>query len=203
MSAEVVSFLTLLTCFISIFFMFKYYGKVGLFVYTAIVVIASNLQVLRLTQYSFFENPTALGTVAFSTTFAVDNILTEIYGHRVARRNIWLGFFGYLFFICLMKLTTLHPTVYENQCINLHKEICRLFSPSFTIFISSLISYVVCQFLDVGVFSFLKTVTHGKYFAVRSLIAMAFSSFSDNLIFSIFAWIIFAKNPIDWPTVWS
>lgn len=203
MNAEGISILSLLICFMTIFFAFKHYGKVGLFVYSAIIVIVSNLQVLRLTQYCFFTSPVALGTVAFSTTFAVDNILTELYGSKIAKQNVWMSFFGYLFFICLMRLTTMHPIVCETHCINLHDEMRKLFSPSFIIFISSLISYVVCQMFDIFIISFLKRITKGKYLSARSFVAMSSSAFLDNVIFSALAWIVFAEHPIDFSTLWS
>ncbi len=203
MNAEILSFFSLIVCFTSIFFLFCFYGKSGLFVYTSIIAITSNIQVLRLTQYSFMESPVALGTVAFSTIFAVDNILTEFFGAKEARKNVLLSFFCYSMFVCLMRIVVFHPVVQESGCTNLHAEMEALFSPSFVILISSLISYVSCQLFDIGMFSFLKKLTRGKYLGLRALLTMSCSVFLDNAIFSTLAWVVFADNPISWKELWS
>ena len=199
---EILSLCTLIASFIAILIAVRFFGKSGLFVYTAIAVVASNLQVLKLTKYEFIDNPIALGTVIFATVFAVDNILTEYYGAEIATKNVWLSFFGYLFFAIIMEIAVLHPAVDCADCTNLHEEFSLLLSPSIVLLFSSLISYAVGQLSDIFLFATLKRMTRGKYISARAFIAMAASSFLDNCVFSIFAWIIFAKNPVSWKTLW-
>ena len=69
--------------------MLRCFAKSGLIVYSAIATITANIQVVKLTQYTLVNDPVALGTVVFATTFAVDNILTEYYGKNVAQKNIF------------------------------------------------------------------------------------------------------------------
>ena len=71
------------------------------------------------------------------------------------------------------------------------------------IFISSLISFFVGQLSDIFIFSSLKKFFRGKYLEVRSFISMATSTFLDNVVFSLLAWIIFSSNPVSWKTLWS
>lgn len=203
MNAEILSLFSLIICFISILCLIRFFGKSGLFVYSSIAIVVANIQVLKLTQYSFIENPVALGTVVFSTTFAVDNILTEFFGAKEARKNVFLGFLSYLVFSLLMHVAILHPEVSQNECINLYKEMKSLFSPSVIIFISSLIAYLVSQLTDICLFSSLKKTFKGKYFAGRSLLSMIVSTFLDNYTFSILAWIVFAEHPVSWHTLWT
>jgi uncharacterized integral membrane protein (TIGR00697 family) len=181
----------------------RFWGKNGLFAYATVAVIASNIQVLKLTKYSAANDPIALGTVLFSTIFAVDNILTERYGAQTARKCVWMSFFCYLFFTLVMKIAILHPAVNHSECLNLHRELQSVFSPCFRFFISSLISYLFGQLADIFIFSTLKRMTKGKYLSLRSLISMAISAFIDNCVFSILAWIIFADNPISPSSLWK
>jgi uncharacterized integral membrane protein (TIGR00697 family) len=201
--AAQLSLLTLIVCFLTVLMLLKYFGKSGLLVYTATAVAISNIQVLKLTQYRFAEHPVALGTVIFSTIFAVDNILTEYFGPETAKKCVWLSFCSYLFFAIAMRIAVAHPSVQHFECINLHQEMASLFSPSFVILASSLISYVVSQLIDIFVFSKLKKLTKGKYLSCRSLVSMIISVFVDNLTFSVFAWVIFAERPISWPVLWK
>ncbi|MDR2766168.1 MAG: queuosine precursor transporter [Holosporaceae bacterium] len=201
--ADLLSLLTLAVCFIAVLVLLKCFGGSGLLVYAAVAVVVSNLQVLKLTQYAFTEHPVALGTVVFSTIFAVDNILTEYFGKETAKKCVWLSFCAYLFFAVTMKIAVCHPPMPHSECLNLHREMESLFSPSLTILTSSLISYVLSQLIDIFVFSKLKKLTKGKYLSCRSLISMMISAFADNLIFSALAWVVFAECPVSWAVLWK
>ena len=175
---ELLSLLTLVVCFIGIAVFAKYFGESGLYVYSSVSIIAANIQVLKLTKYAFWNEPVALGTVLFSTTFAVDNILTEHYGAASAKRNVWIGFVSYLFFVIVMLIAIQHPTVqYEEDCANLASELAALFTPGVRI---------------------LRSLLDGRYLAFRTCVSMAISSFIDNFVFSLLAWVILAENPVSW-----
>lgn len=200
---ELLSVLTLAFCFISILCAAKFFGKSGLYVYSAIASIASNIQVLKLTQYSALSNPIALGTVLFSTTFAVDNIITEYYGAKYAKKGLYISFFGCLFFTVIMQITILHPIVFSPDLVNLHFEIKKIFSPTIYLFMSSLIAYFVGQWTDIFIYSALKKISGRKYLSARSMVSMTLSTFIDNFFFSFFAWIVFAERPIPLSVFWN
>ncbi|MDR2682064.1 MAG: queuosine precursor transporter [Holosporaceae bacterium] len=200
---ELLSLSTLIVCFSSILVAVKYFGREGLYVYSTVAVIISNIQVLKLTKYTLIDDPVALGTVVFSTTFAVDNILNEYFGEKAAKKGVWISFFGYLLLVILMKIAVYHPQVYHSECINLHYEMKMLFSPTLVLFVASLASYVVSQFTDIFIFSTLKRIFKNKYVSCRSMISMTFSTFVDNCVFSLLAWIVFADNPITLSSLWT
>ena len=200
---ELLSLLTLAICFVTMLCATKFFGKCGLYAYSAIVSIAANIQVLKLTQYSLVSNPVALGTVLFSTTFAVDNILTEYYGKESAKKGLYISFFGYMFFVIVMQITVLHPAVVASNCVNLHSELEKVFSMAPYIFVSSLIAYFSGQRTDIFIYSMLKEIFGAKYLTARSMISMAISAFVDNFVFSFFAWIVFAENPISLSLLWK
>lgn len=200
---ELLSLSTLVVCFFAILFVTKVFGKEGLYAYSTVAIITANIQVLKLTTYSFAPGPVALGTVLFSTTFAVDNILNEYFGAKSAKKSVWISFFMYAFFMILMKIVILHPVVQHVECVNLHDAIRNLFSPTATLLIASLLSYIVGQYTDICVFSLLKKFLKNKYLSLRSAISMAISSFVDNCVFSLLAWVILAENPISMSLLWS
>ncbi|MDR2107189.1 MAG: queuosine precursor transporter [Holosporaceae bacterium] len=194
--AELLSVFTLAVCFAAILIMLRFFGKTGLFVYSTVAIIASNMQVLKLTKYSCVDSPIALGTVLFSTIFAVDNILTEHYGAETARRCVWAGFVSYLFFATVMKIAVWHPPVVHGECINLSSELRSIFSPCFVFLIAGLAACVTGQLVDIALFSALKKLTAGKYVSFRSFLSTSIAAFADNFIFSVLAWVILADNPI-------
>ncbi|GHT90772.1 transporter [Alphaproteobacteria bacterium] len=200
---ELLSLSTLIVCFISILIAVRFLGREGLYVYSTVAVIISNIQVLKLTKYTLIDDPVALGTVVFSTTFAVDNILNEYFGENSAKRGVWISFFGYLLFVIAMKIAVLHPEISSSECVNMCGELKMLFSPTIVLFASSLISYVVSQFTDIFIFSTLKKIFKNRGISCRSLISMALSTFVDNCVFSLLAWVVLAENPISLSSLWT
>lgn len=199
---EMLSVSTLVLCFITMLCTIKFFGKSGLYAYSTIVAITSNIQVLKLTKYSIVSDPVALGTILFSTTFAVDNIVTEYYGAESAKKGLYISFFGYLFFVAVMQIAVWHPAVSQTNCVNLHSELQTVFSPAPYLFLSSLAAYFCGQHTDIFVYSRLKRLFKTKYAAGRSMFSMAVSAFVDNFVFSVLAWIVFAENPISISDLW-
>ncbi|MDR3156108.1 MAG: queuosine precursor transporter [Holosporaceae bacterium] len=196
MIPEILSLATLVICFLSILGVVRFFGPGGLYAYTCVAVIASNIQVLKLTKYACTENPVALGTVVFSSVFAVDNILNEYYGEKTAKTNLYLSFCCYLLFAVIMEIAVLHPPIEAGECHNFHAELRNLFSPCLVLFISSIIAYVVSQFADIRTYSALKRIFGEKYISARSIFTMAISTFVDNCVFSTLAWKVLAENPV-------
>ena len=104
-SIEITWLIFLLVSFSSILIFLKFFGKSGLYIYTVIAVIAANIQVLKIVQFPFFTEPVALGTILFASIFLCTDILAEYYGTKSARKNIILGFFGFLLMTFFMLFT--------------------------------------------------------------------------------------------------
>ncbi len=204
---EVIGILSFFFCIASIFILFKYFGEHGLVLYGVIALLVANIQVLKAAQYSFYQEPIVLGTLAFSTTFLVMDILTEWYGPQAARRALWLSFSGCVLLIGFMFLTlSVRPLTLSDQSPYLHfnqahEAIGVLFSPTPAIFAASLISYVISQYTDIGIYQWVKKLTHSQTLWLRTSLSNIVASAVDTLIFSLLAWVVFAPIPLDFHTV--
>lgn len=198
--ADLLSLTSLIICFSTIIALARFFGQCGLYTYSAVAMIVANTQVLKLTKYSFFNHEVALGTIVFATTFVVDNILIEYFGKKAARRSVYLSFIIYLFFVVSMKLTILHPVVQNSQSIDFSQELATIFSPGIALFVSSALAYFSGQFCDIFIFSLLRKI---KKLYIKSMISMSVSTFVDNAVFSIFAWMVFSDHPIGWNELWN
>ena len=76
----------LIFCFSSILFFLKFFGYVGLYVYSTIAVIVGNIQVLKTVDFFYTPEPVALGTLLFASTFLCTDILSEHYGKEKAQK---------------------------------------------------------------------------------------------------------------------
>jgi len=196
---EFVTIISILTSGLCILFSQRLFGLVGLYVYNSLAIVLANIQVLRLCQYNILAEPVALGTVLFATLYLTTDIITEFYGAKAARRNIYLCFFATILTSVLMIVDLVHMPASCSQ--DAYNAMQTLFVPSARIFIASLCAFGISQFYDVGIFSFLKKLTHGRFLWARTLLASLSSSFVDNMIFSVLAWSIFAKVALGMHTI--
>ena len=206
-NTEVVWFIMLILCFFSILIFLRLFGYVGLYVYSAIAIIAANIQVLKQANFNLFSSinekiipfyepsPIALGTILFASTFLCTDILSEYYGKEKARKNVLIGFCSFFLMTVLMLLTIgIQPAAGEWVSM-VQESLAILFTPMTSIFVASMIAYLISQYFDIWFFSYLKTISSNKLLWLRNNVSTALSSLIDNTIFSIFAWIILSPNP--------
>ena len=206
-NTEVVWFIMLVLCFLSILIFLRLFGYVGLYVYSAIAIIAANIQVLKQANFNLFSSinekiipfyepsPIALGTILFASTFLCTDILSEYYGKEKARKNVLIGFCSF-FLMTILMLVTIGIQPAEDEWVSMVQEsLAILFTPMTSIFVASMIAYLISQYFDIWFFSYLKNVSSNKLLWLRNNVSTAVSSLIDNTIFSIFAWIILNPNP--------
>ena len=184
------------------------FGEVGLHMYTVIAIIGANIQVLKVVEFPFFENPIALGTILFSTTFLTTDILTEYYGSSFARKNILIGFSSFLIMTIFMlftmgfqPLTLLAAGEEYSWALAIQDNLTAIFLPFPTFFAASMIAYLFSQYFDVWFYEKISIITKKKFLWLRNNLSTMTSALLDNTIFSLFAWIIFNPNPLDFNTV--
>ncbi len=193
LNPEIIWLLMLIFCFISILIFIRLFGYVGIFIYSALAVIAGNIQVLKTVDFFYSPEPVALGTILFASTFLCTDILSEYYGKEKARTNILIGFCAFLFMTLLMVLTIgFKPS--EGDWVQ--ESLSNIFTPMTRFFIASMIAYLISQYFDVWFFSYLKKITSEKYLWLRNNLSTIVSSLVDNTVFSVFAWILLNPEPV-------
>jgi uncharacterized integral membrane protein (TIGR00697 family) len=202
-------FFSLLQLLVSWFFLFicaYRYGKAGVYVYTVVAVIISNLQVMKFGHFCWCADPVTLGTVVFASTFLATDILAEFYSADSAKRSVTLGFIGFAFFSILMMLQISIPevsleTLARCNLTDGHNAMVQLFTPMPVLYFSSIISYFISERSDIAIYVFLKKLTNDKALWLRSMVAAMISAFLDTAIFSLLAWKIFAASPVSWSSL--
>tara|TARA_A100001011_G_scaffold400822_1_gene519401 strand:- start:7097 stop:7771 length:675 start_codon:yes stop_codon:yes gene_type:complete len=183
----------LLFCFISILIFLRLFGYIGIFIYSAIAVIAGNIQVLKTVDFFYSPEPVALGTILFASTFLCTDILSEYFGKDKARTNILIGFCTFLFMTLLMVITIgLKPSAEDW----VQESLSNVFTPMTRFFIASMFAYLISQYFDVWFYNYLKKISFQKNLWLRNNLSTIASSLVDNTIFSIFAWILLNPEPV-------
>ena len=189
---EVIWLILLIFSFSSILVFLKFFGYVGIYIYSSIAVIIANIQVLKTVDFFYSPEPVALGTILFASTFLCTDILSEYFDKKKAKKNILIGFVSFLFVTILMLFTIGFKPAEEDF---IQESIVNIFTPMPRFFIASMIAFIVSQYFDVWFYNFLKKYTKNKNLWLRNNLSTVTSSLIDNSVFSLLAWIVLNPNP--------
>ena len=205
---EAVWILLVLVCFSSVVILHRLFGQLGLSAYVVLAIIGANIQVLKAVQFRVFDEPVALGTVLFSSSYLATDILAELYGVQAARRTVFLGFATFFLFVVFMLVTIAFSPLTPEQAgtdmawaLPFHDHVAALFTPTPSLFVAGMIAYLSSQVLDIWIFDRLRRAADGKKLWLRNNVSTAISALVDNLIFSVLAWIVLKAEPLQWATV--
>lgn len=201
--SELIAFSMILYCALSIFFLHIFFGQNGLGIYLGMSLIISNILFLKLVKFSFYSEPVPLGKIVIGSTMFCTTLLTEFYGKEIAKRVILMGLVAELVIHFLMLLAIgAQPYTTESDLYNAgHTQIKALFLPTFSIFLSGVIAYLISQNVEIKTFLIVKKLTKSRFLWLRAGLSMCVASLIDNIIFSILACIVFAPHPASWSTV--
>ncbi len=186
----VFSFLTFFIAYSAIIFFARYFGEAGLYSFIVIAIIAANIQVLKVSQFYFFDSPVALGTELFAAIFLATDILNEIYGKKAAQKGVFIGFAAMILWTSIVLLTLAFRPIDGDT---VHESMKVLFTPAPILLIASFISYLISQLSDVSIFNALRTRTSGKRLWLRNNVSTLISALIDNSVFSALAFFILPR----------
>jgi queuosine precursor transporter len=202
---EAIGLLMYLAALGSLYFLHHFFSKEGIFTFIILSTIVANIQTLKAIDIIGFQSPIAMGTILFTTSFLATDILVEFYGREQAQKAIWLGFSATLILNIFMLLTLCtRPSIFgTEQYYQAHNAMETLFSPALAIFSASLIAYLVSQYTDVVLFSWMKRLTQARFLGLRISAATLVSTLLDHILFSVLAWKVFYPLPLTLSTFFT
>lgn len=182
------NFLVLLLFFVTFIvmvLMYRCFGKQGLIAWVAIGTIIANIQVIK--TVDIFGISATLGNVMFASIYLATDILNDIYGRKVAKRAVWLGFSSTLVMIIVMQMSLHFIPAPEDVS---QKALSTIFDLVPRIALGSIIAYIIGQHVDVFIFSMIKKVFQSdKTFIIRAYGSTVLSSIIDTALFVTIAFI--------------
>ena len=128
-----------------------------------------------------------LGNVMFASIYLATDILNDIYGRKVAKRAVWLGFSSTLVMIIVMQMSLHFIPAPEDIS---QKALSTIFDLVPRIALGSIIAYIIGQHVDVFIFSMIKKVFQSdKTFIIRAYGSTVLSSIIDTALFVTIAFI--------------
>ena len=179
-----------LVTFISIMLAYKFFGKTGLYVFSAFSIILANIQVLKTVQ--LFGLIATLGNIIYGASFLVTDILSEIYGKKDSKKAIMIGFFAAIVSMCIMWLCIQFVPDASDFA---NGALTTIFTIMPRIVGASLVAYLISNYHDVWAFDFWKKKTNGKWLWFRNNASTIVSQLIDSIIFCVIAfWGLFPTS---------
>ncbi len=146
---------SLIITYSAVLIFYKFLGKTGLYVWTAIATIIANIEVLILI-HAFGMNQT-LGNILFASTFLVTDILSEKYGEKAALKSVKIGIISNLVFVLTSKFWLLYAPLDGTE--EVMKNITAVFSLVPRMMIVGIAVYAISQTFDVWMYQKMRNIT--------------------------------------------
>ncbi|WP_436861660.1 queuosine precursor transporter [Staphylococcus caeli] len=180
---EIFGVITFLVTFLLLVAMYRCFGKHGLIAWIAIGTVIANIQVIK--TIDIFTISATLGNVMFASIYLATDILNDIYGRKIAKRAVWIGFSSTLVMIIVMQMS-LHFT--PSPIDTSQQALDAIFNLVPRIALGSVIAYIIGQHLDVLLFSLIKKVfSSDKTFILRAYGSTIISNIIDTALFVLIA----------------
>jgi uncharacterized integral membrane protein (TIGR00697 family) len=147
-------------------------------------LITANVIGVKIIGIGRFNLPAAI--FVFPLSYIFGDILTEVYGYRLARRVIWLGFTCNLIFVFFAWIGQLLPAASFWGDQEAYKSILG-FAPR--LLAASFCGYLVGEFANSFVLSRMKVLTGGRWLWSRTIGSTIIGEGLDTAIFITLAFI--------------
>lgn len=131
------------------------------------------------------------GIMAYWFTFAVTDVVGEVYGRKRALLVVWLGLAANLLVLLLSQIA-MHLPAADSYAHQTALETVLGAVP--LIVLASLTAYVLAQMHDVWAFDYWKRVTKGRHLWLRNNLSTMTSQLIDSIVFNGIAFYAFASE---------
>ena len=122
----------------------------------------------------------SVSVICFPLSYIISDVLTEVYGFRVARGVIWLGFACNVIMVILFWLGGAIPgaVFWDNQ-----DAYMAILGTTGWVLLGSFAAYIVGEFANASVMVVLKNKTEGRFLWMRTISSTVVGQGVDSVIF--------------------
>ena len=161
-----------------------FFGKIGLYIWTALSAVIANIEAL--VQCNMFGLELTLGNAIYASSFLVTDILSEKYDKKSAQKAVYIGLFTAFIWVAATQMITLF-TPNANDFIMPHLQ--KVFHVLPRIALASVFTYAVSQTLDIHLYHLWWKLT-GKterFLWLRNNGSTLISQLTDTIVFTLIA----------------
>ena len=158
-------------------------------------IIASKLLVLGNLPFAFLgstEIVVSVSVICFPLGYIISDVLTEVYGFRVARGVIWLGFACNLTMVILFWIAISIPPAgfWGNQ-----EAYALILGSAGWLLAGSFVAFIVGEFSNAVVMVILKNTTEGRMLWLRTISSTVVGQGLDSFLFYAIAFGVSGAAP--------
>jgi len=158
---------------------YKVYLTLAALFITSLVV--SNLIFQKFFSWDFFGIYTfeiSVGILPYPITFLVTDLISEIYGKKKANQVVIAGIFASFFSLLIIYVSDMVPATSWSPVDD--TIFTKVFGLSILAVFSSMIAYLLAQFVDIRIYHFWKKMTKGRHLWLRNNFSTITSQFLDT-----------------------
>ncbi len=178
--------------------LYRFLGKIGIYISIVISIIVCNIEVLKTVQ--LFGLTTTLGNVLYASIFLATDILSEMYGKEDAKRGVLLGFIALILSTFYLQVALLFVPD-SSDFAQPHLEALFGFLPR--VAFGSVAAYWISQMYDVWAFHAIRTKTGDRFLWLRNNGSTLVSQFLDSIVFCTIAFLGVYPMAVFWEIVLS
>lgn len=188
MNNEILLILNLIVVFDATLLCYRFFGKAGLYCWTAFATVAANIEVVLIVEAFSLEQ--TLGNILFASTFLTTDILSENHSKEAANKAVKIGIAVSLAFIVVSKFWLWFSPSKNSFSYGAFETI---FSSTPRIVLAGFGVYAVSQLFDVWLYHKLWDLTKRKsgekksFLWLRNNCATLLSQLINAVLFNVFA----------------
>lgn len=143
-----------------------------------VTMLVANIIAVKMLQIGPFTIPA--GTIIFPISYIINDVLTEVFGYKIARRVIWMGFFSNLFLVVVVYIAQILPPApfWDGQ-----QAFERILGFTPRILAASFLAYLVGSLVNAKVMEVMKILTNERYLWSRTIGSTLVGEGIDSFIF--------------------
>lgn len=120
------------------------------------------------------------GLVTFASAFFLTDLVAEYFGESKARLTVWAGFVAVVLYFLYTNIVVVWPPIdyWQNQ-----EQFNLIISASIRVTIAGITAFLISQFLDVTIFSYLRKKHGRSKLAIRNILSTTISQSIDTIVF--------------------
>ncbi|MDF2716452.1 MAG: rane protein [Paenibacillus sp.] len=165
---------------------YRLFGRKGLYAWIGFATVLANIQVTK--TIVMLGIVMTLGNTIYTSIYMATDLLNEKYGKKAATQAVWFGFFSLLASTVMMQMALVFTPLDEPIAQEAQQSMSSIFGLMPRLAAGSLCAYFISQFLDVRVYSYLKTkfASYNQLW-IRTNGSTALSQLVDSLVFCTIA----------------
>lgn len=157
----------------------KKYGLVYPTTLLGALVVVSNILANKIVVLGPLTVPA--GILAYSATFLITDLLSEIWGKKEAHQAGWAGFYANILLVISIWIAIAWQAA--PFAVEFSDKFAEVLALTPRIVLGSMIAYLISQHHDVWAFHFWKEKTKGKHLWLRNNASTLISQFIDSTVF--------------------